>query len=223
MDIICHALESYTARHYTSFLRHTADTRVAYNGSNPISDTWAEKSLALIARSFRRAVLVGTDLAARSDLMMAATFAGMGFGNAGVHIPHACAYPIAGMVRDYRPAGYDADEPMVPHGQSVSLTAPAAFRYTFPTDPERHLRAASLLSGGAPSNAAPVERLPEALIALMRDIDIPSGVAAVGFTENDVDALVDGTLKQQRLLNVAPRTPSPEDLAGIFRSSLANW
>ncbi|SHM95506.1 hydroxyacid-oxoacid transhydrogenase [Cryptosporangium aurantiacum] len=223
MDIVCHALESYTARPYTSFLRHAAEARVAYNGSNPVSDTWAEKSLALIARSFRRAVLVGTDLGARSDMMLAATFAGMGFGNAGVHIPHACAYPIAGMVRDYRPAGYDAEEAMVPHGQSVSLTAPAAFRFTFPTDPERHVRAASLLSGGAPTDAAPADRLPEALVALMRDIGIPSGVAAVGFGSDDVDALVEGTLKQQRLLNVAPREVTAEDLAGIFRSSLENW
>jgi len=223
MDIVCHALESYTARPYTSFRRHEPQERVAYNGSNPVSDTWAEKSLALIARSFRRAVLVGTAPAARADMMMAATFAGMGFGNAGVHIPHACAYPIAGRVREYRPAGYDVDEPMVPHGQSVSLTAPAAFRFTFPTDPERHLRAASLLSGGAASDAPPVERLPEALVALMRDIGIPSGVAAVGFTDDDVDALVEGALKQQRLLNVSPRTPTAEDLAGIFRSSLENW
>ncbi|MFG1920757.1 hydroxyacid-oxoacid transhydrogenase [Cryptosporangium sp. NPDC048952] len=223
MDIVCHALESYTARPYTSFLRHTAETRVAYNGSNPVSDVWAEKALTLIAKSFRRAVLVGTDLNARSDMMAAATFAGMGFGNAGVHIPHACAYPIAGMVSEYRPAGYDADEPMVPHGQSVSLTAPAAFRFTFPTDPERHVRAADLLSGGAASDAPPVERLPATLVALMRDIGIPSGVAAVGFAEADVDALVEGTVKQQRLLNVAPRTPSAEDLAGIFRASMENW
>ena len=223
MDIVCHALESYTARPYTSFRRHEPQERVAYNGSNPVSDTWAEKSLALVARSFRRAVLVGTDPSARSDMMMAATFAGMGFGNAGVHIPHACAYPIAGMVREYRPAGYDADEPMVPHGQSVSLTAPAAFRYTFPTDPDRHLKAAELLSGGVAPDVPPVERLPETLIALMRDIGIPSGVAAVGFSTDDVDALVEGTLKQQRLLTVAPRTPSAEELADIFRASMENW
>ena len=66
----------------------------------------------------------------------------MGFGNSGVHIPHANAYPIAGMVKDYRPAGYPQDEPMVPHGQSVSLTAPEAFRFSFESAPERHLRAA---------------------------------------------------------------------------------
>ena len=51
---------------------------------------------------------------------------GMGFGNAGVHIPHANAYPIAGRVRDYHPAGYPGDESMVPHRISVALATTAS-------------------------------------------------------------------------------------------------
>lgn len=238
MDIVCHALESYTARPYTSFARHAADARVAYNGANPVSDTWSEKALALLARSFRRAVHAGGDAQARCDMMLAATFAGMGFGNAGVHIPHACGYPIAGLVRHYRPAGYDASEPMVPHGQSVSLTAPAAFRFTFPTDPARHLRAAALLAGAgqggdgdaprvpsappAPSDD-PIDRLPAVLIALMRDIAIPAGLAAVGYGEADIADLVAGALLQQRLLGIAPRDVTGDDLAAIFQGSMENW
>ncbi|HEY1347963.1 MAG TPA: hydroxyacid-oxoacid transhydrogenase, partial [Streptosporangiaceae bacterium] len=116
MDIVCHALESYTARPYTAFERKRPDQRVTYCGSNPVSDLWCEKALALIAASFRTAVRDGSSLGARSNMMLAATFAGMGFGNAGVHIPHANGYPIAGMVRDYRPEGYPQQEPMVPHG-----------------------------------------------------------------------------------------------------------
>jgi len=228
MDIVCHALESYTARPYTGFERHSAEARVAYNGANPISDTWSEKALGLLAHSFRRAVRNGADQAARSDMMLAATFAGMGFGNAGVHIPHACGYPIAGLVRDYRPPGYDTDEPMVPHGQSVSLTAAAAFRFTFPTDPARHLRAAALLAGDDPgaagaASADPIDRLPAVLIALMRDIAIPTGLAAVGYDERDVPALVAGALLQERLLGIAPALVTDENLAAIFRGSLENW
>src|SRR6201991_4186526 len=148
MDIVCHAVESYTARWYTSFDRKTPEQRVTYCGSNPISDLWSERSLGLIAQSFRTAVHQGDDLTARSNMMMAATFAGMGFGNSGVHIPHANAYPIAGMVREFRPAGYPQQEPMVPHGMSVSLTAPEAFRFSFSSAPERHLRAAAMLAPG---------------------------------------------------------------------------
>ena len=149
MDILCHALESYTARWYTTFDRKTPEQRVPYCGSNPISDMWSEKALSLLAGSFRRAVRHGDDVQARSDMAMAATFAGMGFGNAGVHIPHANAYPIAGQVKDFHPKDYPADEPMVPHGMSVALTAPEAFRFTFEASPERHLRAAALLAPNA--------------------------------------------------------------------------
>lgn len=223
MDVLCHALESYTARPFQAFERKSPENRVAYCGSNPVSDAWSEHALSLLARSFRRAVLMGTDLAAREDMMLAATFAGMGFGNAGVHIPHACAYPIAGMVRDYKPAGYQQGEPMVPHGQSVSLTAPAAFRFTFPTDPDRHLRAAKLLAPDAARQSEARDQLPFAMTSLMRDIGIPNGISAVGFAEADVPELVEGATKQQRLLGVAPRAVSADDLAAIFTDSMHNW
>ena len=114
MDILCHALESYTARPYTAGPRKQPEQRVPYCGSNPVSDMWSERALGLLATSFRRAVAHGDDLDARRNMAMAATFAGMGFGNAGVHIPHANAYPIAGRVRDFRPAGYPQDEAIVP-------------------------------------------------------------------------------------------------------------
>ena len=93
-------------------------------------------------------MLHGDDDEARHQMAMAATFAGIGFGNAGVHIPHANAYPIAGRVKDFRPEGYPQDEAMVPHGMAVSLTAPEAFRWTFEASPERHLKAAELLAPG---------------------------------------------------------------------------
>jgi len=223
MDIVCHALESYTARSYTSFDRKKPEERVTYCGSNPVSDLWCERAMGLIAQSFRTCVHDGDDLEARSNMMMAATFAGMGFGNAGVHIPHANAYPIAGMVSEYRPSSYPQDEPIVPHGQAVSLTAPEAFRFTFENAAERHLRAAELMAPGRDFGGDDRERLPSVLVDLMRDIGIPNGIGGVGFTEADVPDLVPGTMKQQRLLVTAPRVPTEEDVAAILTGSLQNW
>ncbi len=223
MDILCHALESYTAKPYTAFDRKTAEQRVPYCGANPVADMWSEKALTLLARSFRTAVRDGDDLDARLDLAMAATFAGMGFGNAGVHLPHANAYPIAGRVKEFRPEGYPQEEPMVPHGMSVSLTAPEAFRFTFSAAPERHLRAAELLAPGTERSDDPAETLPSVLVDLMRDIGIPNGIGGVGYDEGDVDALTEGTMKQQRLLATAPRTVTEDDVAGVFRRSLELW
>jgi hydroxyacid-oxoacid transhydrogenase len=223
MDILCHALESYTARWYTAYEHKQPQERVPYCGSNPVSDMWSEKALALLAGSFTAAVRDGADQAARADMAMAATFAGMGFGNAGCHIPHACAYPIAGRVRDFRPPDYPGTEPLVPHGMAVALTAPEAFRFTFAAAPERHLRAAALLAPGAPDPDDPAEALPGALLALMREIGMPDGVAAVGFTKADIPDLVDGALKQQRLLAICPRPVTADDLAGIFARSMELW
>jgi hydroxyacid-oxoacid transhydrogenase len=223
MDVLCHALESYTARHYRSYARRRPEQRAVYVGNNPVSDAFIEKALPLLARSFRRAVLTGQDLEARTDMLLAASFAGMGFGNAGVHIPHGCAYPIAGRVAAYRPPDYPQAEPMVPHGESVSLTAPEAFRFTFPTDPQRHLRAAELLDPRTGEIGDTRERLPRAIVSLMRDIGIPSGIAAVGFTHADIPDLVEGALKQQRILSMAPRDVMAEDLEIIFRNSMSNW
>lgn len=223
MDILCHALESYTARPYTSYEHKQPDQRVPYCGSNPIADMWSEKALRLLAGSFRLAVRDGENKRARAAMAMAATFAGMGFGNAGVHIPHANAYPIAGRVKDFHPKDYPQDEPMIPHGMSVALTAPEAFRFTFDASPERHLRAARLLAPGAdePDNLA--QQLPAVITALMRDIGIPSGVGAVGYDESDIDDLVDGAMKQQRLLATSPKPVTEDDIAGIFRRSMNLW
>jgi hydroxyacid-oxoacid transhydrogenase len=217
MDILCHALESYTARPYTTYERKRPEERVPYCGANPIADMWAEKAMSLLAESFRTAVRD------RGKMAMAATFAGMGFGNAGVHIPHANAYPIAGRVKDFHPADYPDDEPMIPHGMSVSLTAPEAFRFTFDASPDRHRAAARLLDPRAdePNDAA--EYLPSVLTSLMRDIGIPDGIGAVGYDEGDIPDLVQGTMKQQRLLATAPKDVTEDDVAGIFTRSLSLW
>ena len=227
-DILGHALESYTARPYTSYEHKSPDGRVPYCGSNPIADLWSEQALVLMSGSFRTAVHDGNDLAARTQVALAATFAGLGFGNAGVHIPHANSYPIAGQVRDFRPDGYNADHAMVPHGMAVALTSPAAFGFTFEATPERHIRAAELLSQGSTDSWAerpddPAEYLPQVLTGLMREVGIPSGLAEVGYGSGDIDALVEGTMKQQRLLATAPREVTEEDVAGILDESIELW
>ena len=178
---------------------------------------WSAKALEYGGRFLRRAVADPDDVEARGAMMLAATMAGVGFGSAGVHIPHACAYPIAGLRHDYQPPGYPEDHPFVPHGHSVIVTAPAAFRFTYEAAPERHERAAALLTGEAADGP---EALPDALRALMRDVGAPSGIAALGYGEEDIPALVEGALKQQRLLVIAPREAGPNELAAILRASL---
>jgi hydroxyacid-oxoacid transhydrogenase len=223
LDVICHAAESYLARPYDARpAPRTPDDRPPYQGANPIADMWSGKALEDGGRYLRRAVADGDDLEARGAMMLTAALAGIGFGSAGVHIPHACAYPIAGLKHSYQPPGYPADHPFVPHGHSVIVTAPAAFRFTYPAGPAKHRRAAELLAG-RPLPDAGAETLPGLLCDLMRDVGAPRGLRALGYDEEDIPALVEGALKQQRLLALAPRPVEPGDLAAILRASMENW
>ena len=223
LDVVCHAVESYISKPFNARPRPARpDERPPYQGSNPIADIWSMKALEFGGTYLARAVRDGDDLEARGTMMLGATMAGIGFGTAGVHIPHACAYPIAGLKHVYHAPGYAPNHAFVPHGFSVIVTAPAAFRFTYDAAPEKHIKAAELLTGGKAGDPGP-DSLPNALIALMRAVGAPSGVAALGYTEADIPALVEGALKQQRLLVGAPKPVERRDLEEILRQSMRNW
>lgn len=226
MDVLTHAIESFTAVPFNTRIKpESPDQRPPYIGSNLIADLWSHKAIELGGKYLRKAVILPCDLEARYHMMAASTFAGIGFGNAGVHIPHALGYPIAGMVKDYYPPDYNSHEPMVPHGISVSVTAPECFRFTAPAQPERHLEAAAALGydvRGVQLKEAG-DCLAQALIDLMKDIDFPNGIGGLNYGEEDIPGLVEGAWKQQRLLTISPRKPTRDDLARIFKQSVTNW
>jgi hydroxyacid-oxoacid transhydrogenase len=183
------------------------------------------EALRLTAKYIRRAAADPADEEARSAMLLAASYAGVGFGNAGVHLPHGMSYPVAGMVRTYRAPGYDAvDHALVPHGISVIVNAPAVFRYTAVARPERHLQAAEVLGakpGGNPADAGEV--LADQLVRLMHDLHMPNGLRELGYASEDIAALVEGTLPQHRVTKLSPKPAGPEELAGIFENSMAIW
>ena len=220
MDVLSHALESYTSVRFDAKpAPEDPMKRPAFCGSNPISDTWCEQALSLVGKYLRRAVMNGRDLEARYQMALASTSAGTGFGNAGTHLPHANAYPVAGAVENYQAEGYPR-MPMVPHGQAVSATAAAVFRWTYPSDPGRHLRAAELLSGRTFTATDGADALAHVLSELMADIEMPSGLRSFGYGEEHLATLVDGTMKQTRQLAVVPRPVTRNALTHIFRESL---
>jgi alcohol dehydrogenase class IV len=223
LDVVCHAAESFLAKPYTARPRPGSPSeRPPYQGSNPVADVWSAKALEYGGSYLRRAVSDPDDIEARGAMMLAASMAGVGFGSAGVHIPHSCAYPIASLKHEYQAPGYPDDHPFVPHGHSVIVTAPAAFRFTYEAMPDRHHHVAELLNGGPIDSPGP-DSLPDVLRELMRDIDAPRGIAELGYTEDDVPALVEGTMKQQRLLVGSPREVGETDIAHILNASMTNW
>ncbi len=226
LDVLSHALESYTAIPYTSRPRPERPLlRPAYQGANPISDMWALRALEIVDEFLIRAVRDPSDDEARGQMMLAAAIAGIGFGNAGVHLPHGMSYPVAGMVKDFRPNGYQSDHPLVPHGMSVILHTPAVVRFTAPASRQRHLRSAQALGAEirdvAPESAGEV--LAKRVIYFMRELHMPNGLRAVGYNEADIPALVEGTLPQHRVTKLSPIPAGPTELAELFSQSMQIW
>jgi alcohol dehydrogenase class IV len=225
-DVLSHALESYTARPYTSRARpERVSLRPMSQGANPWSDLGCEGALKLLGQYLVRAVNDASDTEARDNMMYAATLAGIAFGNSGVHVPHGMAYSVAGLVREFRPAGYPQEEAIVPHGMSVIVNAPSVFRFTSSACPERHLHGASCLGAethGASENDAG-EVLAGHLIGLMKQTGIPNGIGGVGYHDGDIGALCEGAFVQQRLLTNSPRPVDRNDLAALYRGAMQYW
>lgn len=224
-DVLSHSLESFTAvKYYERSPRPaTPGARPAYQGANPISDIWSRAAINIIRKYFRRAYNDPNDDEARSQMMLASTYAGTSLANSGVHLPHGMSYAISGNVGDWRPKDWprslDGTEApsIIPHGYSVILSAPAVFRYTAAANPERHLEAAQLL--GAPDSTRPEDAgraLSDLLIPLMKDLGVPNGLSAIGISESAIPKLVEGTLPQHRVTKLAPRPADKDALAQMF-------
>jgi hydroxyacid-oxoacid transhydrogenase len=222
-DVLCHALESFTARSYEARPRPaSARARPMSQGRNPWSDVGAREALRLAGRFLVRAVRDAADAEAREALSWAATLAGIAFGNAGCHLPHAMSYSVAGLVRDYRCPGYPEAEALVPHGISVVVNAPGVFYALAPHLPQRHLEAARLL--GAETAQAQLEDAPElistALRGLMAATGVPASPASLGYGPGDVAALTRGAMLQKRLVDNAPVPVDIAQVQSLFEASL---
>ena len=225
-DVLCHGIESYTALPFVDRAApENPGARPAYQGANPISDVWSIRAIEMVANNILQAVKDPGDRAAREQMLLAASFAGVGFGNAGVHLAHGMSYPVSGQVREYVPDGYPDDEPLAPHGLAVILNAPAVFRFTAPANIERHLHVARLMGAGVsgigPEEAG--EAVADALVQLLRRLDMPNGLRGIGYEPRDVDRLVAGTLPQRRVLQLSPRPVDAHALRQMFLDSMTLW
>ncbi|KAG6919435.1 hypothetical protein DXG01_006318 [Tephrocybe rancida] len=217
LDVLFHSIESYTAIPYTERMPRPANPilRPAYQGSNPVADIFSMWALRTTVKYLPRIAKNRDDTEARRQMLLASSFAGIGFGNAGVHLCHGMSYPISGLNKKgpkYKHPGYVTDLPIIPHGVSVALTGPAVFQFTAPSSPDRHREALAIFNNTSvtdPSITSIPDRdigahLYEAIARFLDGLGVPRGLKAIGYTMNDLDMLVEGTLPQRRVLDLAP-------------------
>jgi len=225
-DLLCHALECYTAKAYTQHLEvNDPNARQLIQGANPFSDLSAQKALEIAGDFLVRGVADSTDREARDNLMWGATLAGIAFGNSGTHLPHAMSYGVTHLMNDITSKDYQVASPFVPHGISVVVSAPSIFNYTAAATPERHLEGAGFLGAdakGATKDEAG-EVLSKRLIELMRNTQIPNGLNGVGFDQAHVSALAESSFRQQRAIANAPRESNLTDLENMYSGALSYW
>ncbi len=225
-DLLCHALECYTARAYTEHAEiKDPGARQLIQGANPFSDLSAQKALEIAGMYLKRGVADNTDTTARDNLMWGATLAGIAFGNSGTHLPHAMSYGVTHLMKDITSKDYQVASPFIPHGISVIVSAPSIFKYTAVAQPERHMQAAGFLNAdakGADTKDAG-EVLSKRLIELMRSTNIPNGLNAVGFNNGHIKALAKSSFRQQRALANAPRESNLVDLENMYSGALNYW
>jgi alcohol dehydrogenase class IV len=226
LDLLCHAIECYTAKAYTNWARVDDPlARTMLQGANPWSDMAARQALEIVDQYLVRGVADRTDHEARDALMFGASLAGMAFGNSGTHLPHAMSYGITHLMQGITTQDYNVAAPFVPHGISVAVSAPSIFRFLADAEPQRHLQAAGYLGAGD-VDASPAETgevVASRIISLMRETNIPNGISGVGFGSEDVVALAASSIRQTRAINNAPRVASQSDMESIYQAALSYW
>lgn len=241
LDVLFHALESWTVIPFTEREPRPNNPmyRPAYQGSNPLSDIFARWALEQTTHWLPKIAKEPDNPDHKGQMLMAASIAGMGFGNAGVHMCHGFSYPISSLnklrekSKQYIHPSYDPTAPLVPHGLAVSLTAPAVFNFTAVSSPDRHREAASVFMGKDRahelSNVKDRDiglKLREEIQRFLETVEVPRGLNAIGYSSSDIESLVEGCLPQRRVLNLAPglakhnNAEEKEQLAGIIEDSM---
>mmetsp|Transcript_20496 Transcript_20496/g.31258 ORF Transcript_20496/g.31258 Transcript_20496/m.31258 type:complete len:465 (-) Transcript_20496:193-1587(-) len=233
LDVLCHAIESYTALPSTERARPASPLlRPAYQGSNPISDIWSLYALETCATYLPRAAK-DADEESRAKMLLASSAAGMGFGNAGVHLCHGMSYPISSQVKSTYDCDYKTvDHPIVPHGLSVIVSAPAVFAFTGVADPDRHATCARILAKARGDDRAVAAVSPQSggdyggkwladeIRMFLETLKVPLGLEQFGYSNSDIPSLVQGTLPQHRVTKISPRPVGQSELENLFEAAM---
>lgn len=206
IDALSHAIEAYTAKP-SAYIQ--AEGNILFQGSIPISDALAYSAIELIATNLPLAVQQGSNLEARSNMLMGSLLAGMSFSNAGTAAAHALAYPIGGLVKS-------------PHGEVTGLLLPYVMEYNSVVETEKMVRishAFNVNSDGLSDKEAALAAS-KAVLTLLGEIGLPTKLTEIGIKEEDIPEIAEKTLQIDRLIRNNSRVPTQHSLEELLRKAL---
>ncbi|WP_114285880.1 iron-containing alcohol dehydrogenase [Candidatus Halocynthiibacter alkanivorans] len=195
VDAMVHAIEAYTS---------------ASANNNPISRSLAVQALDLLGANIREAVSNGSNIEARSNMLLGSMLAGQAFANSPVAAVHALAYPIGSLFH-------------VPHGLSNALVLAEVMRFNAPCCSVAYAELAPHVFPEIDKNRPDQDICDDFITRLIRlnvDLGLEKNLSAVGIKESDLDRLAGDAMKQTRLLANNPRNLTRQDARRIYRASL---
>ncbi|MCX7981823.1 MAG: iron-containing alcohol dehydrogenase [Syntrophales bacterium] len=191
IDALCHAVESYTSLQ-----------------ASPMSEIFSRKAIALIGENLRTCVHNGKDLEARSAMLLASLYAGLGLANAGVTAVHSLSYPLGGKFG-------------IPHGLANTILLPHVMAFNLPAALEKFADVAALLGEVTDdiSVREAAEMAVESVYHLIEDCGINSSLEDLGVKEDDFPELAEAAMTVVRPLQNNPRKVKLEDAVNIYRAA----
>lgn len=205
IDALSHAVEAYMAKPY-SYIQ--AEGPILFQGSIPISDALALQAIELIASNLTLAVQQGTNIEARSNMLLGSLLAGMAFSNAGTASAHALAYPIGGLVKS-------------PHGEVTGLLLPYVMEFNVDVETEKMVKIAQAFgvnTQGLSKKEAGLAAV-QAVLNLLEEIGLPSKLSQIGIEAKDIPEIAEKALQINRLVRNNPRVPTQKGYEELLRKA----
>jgi alcohol dehydrogenase len=194
LDALTHAIEAYVSVK-----------------AQPITNALALHAIKLISGNLRQAWCDGSNLEARTHMMMGALEAGLAFSNASVALVHGMARPIGAYFH-------------VPHGISNAALLPTVMEFSIPGNPRRYLDLAEAMgeitTGLSLLDAAYLSA--KAVKRLNEDLKIPS-LKGLGVDEKKFNSIV-GQMAVDALASGSPgnnpRKATQQEIVELYRKAL---
>lgn len=190
IDALCHLIECFTS-----------------NNATPVSDNAALIGLHKLLNNIETACAEPHNLVAKLEMLWASYYGGVAITHAGTHLVHALSYPLGGKYH-------------LPHGVANAILLTPCMRTVRPFAVEKFAQVWDLTPGADKtlSNEDKSHALVEYFAALVRRLNLPDNLEALGVPADDIASLSDAALNVKRLMNNSPCQVNHADVQAMYQT-----